>query len=69
MTDGVLLDYHIRKNGYSLSEFAKALGISVEALRLKRIGETDFKTSEIAVAVDLLGLNPEEAVHIFFGKK
>lgn len=67
MTDGALLDYYIRKNGYSFVDFSKQLGISVEALRLKRTGVNDFKTGEIAQAVKLLKLKPEEAMSIFFG--
>ena len=69
MTDGALLDYHIKRNGYSFTEFAQAIGISVEALRLKRNGTTEFKTTEIAAAVDLLKLKPKEAMQIFFSIK
>lgn len=59
-----LLEYEIKKNGYSTATFCKAVGISLSAYYKKCNGTSEFKQSEISKIVSLLHL--DSPVQIFF---
>lgn len=66
MTNGALLDYHIKRNGFEFTDIAKRLNITPETLRAKRNGKSCFNTEEIDKLVETLSLSMSEAMEIFF---
>lgn len=69
MTDAGKLNAAIKRSGLKKSYIAEKLGISKPSLWMKITGKRDFKTSEIRILKDLLGLTPKEVVDIFLLKK
>lgn len=64
--DKALLKYEMSKNGISIGELCKIIGVSRSAFYRKCNGKSDFTQSEIQAIVDLLHL--ESPVAIFFAK-
>ena len=62
--DAIRLEYEIKRNGYSIEGFCRAIGISKSAYYRKIKGVTEFTQGEIQKIVDLLGL--ESPMGIFF---
>ena len=73
MTNTEELNRAIDESGIKRKYIADALGISVQALRLKILNRTEFKQNEIATLRNILKLTQREADLIFFaapvGKK
>lgn len=61
-----LLDYEIKRNGYTHESLCKELGISLSAFYRKRNGKSEFKKSEITKIVAILKL--DSPVDIFFAE-
>lgn len=59
----------IRDSHIPLSEVAKALGKSRQALYAKMAGDVDFKVSEIDTLCDFLRLTNDERKRIFFANE
>ena len=51
------------------AEFANAMGVSERSISLKLNNKVSWKDSEIAKAVDILGLNPKDIPAYFFKYK
>ena len=64
--DKFLLEYEMKKKGYSIDKLCKEIGISRSAFHRKCNGRSDFTQSEIQAIVDVLKL--ESPVAIFFTK-
>lgn len=65
--DTIRLEYEVKKKGYSVQGFCKALGLSKSAYYRKCKGITEFTLGEIQRIVDILEL--ESPVGIFFTGK
>ena len=50
----------------SLTNYAKALGITKTALSLKMTSQNDFTTQQIRKSIEILELSPEEVFKCFF---
>lgn len=59
----------IRQHFGTIANFAKALGISSASLNEKLQGRVQFKQCEIAKAMELFDLTPDDAARIFFTNK
>ena len=64
--DKFLLEYEMKKNGFSTKRLCKEIGISRSAFYKKCNGISDFTQSEIRAIVELLHL--ESPMAIFFTK-
>ena len=64
--DKFLLEYEMKKKGFSVEKLCKEIGISRSAFYKKCNGKSDFTQSEIQAIVDLLHL--ESPMAIFFTK-
>ena len=56
------------RNGMSLEDVAKAIGINYVSLHRKMNGPRDFYRGEIEKIVRLLNLSGEDVLRIFFAK-
>ena len=56
------------RNGMSLEDVAKAIGINYVSLNRKMNGTSDFYRGEIEKIVRLLNLSGEDVLRIFFAK-
>lgn len=56
------------RNGMSLEDVAKAIGINYVSLHRKMNGASDFYRGEIEKIVRLLNLSGEDVLRIFFAK-
>lgn len=65
--DAFKLEYEVKRKGYTIREFCKALNMSRSAYYRKIKGTTEFTQGEIQLIVDLLGL--ESPMGIFFTSK
>lgn len=65
--DKFLLEYEMKKKGYTVEKMCKEIGVSRSAFYKKCNGKSDFTQSEIQKIVDLLGL--ESPMAIFFTKQ
>lgn len=65
--DKLLLEYEMKKKGYSVKKLCKEIGVSRSAFYKKCNGKSDFTQSEIQAIVDILEL--ESPMAIFFAKK
>lgn len=65
--DKALLEYEIKKNGFTTAKLCKEIGISTSAFYKKCNGKSEFKQSEISKIVSLLHL--DSPVQIFFGNR
>ena len=61
------LESMIKRNGYTMEQFATEMGISRSAFYRKMRGNTEFTQSEIQKVMDLLRL--PSPVGIFFAEK
>lgn len=68
MTNSALLEDYIEKSGYKKSYIAKALGITRSGLFLKCTNKNEFKASEIEVLCELLNIDIDDRIRIFFAK-
>ena len=59
----------IIEKGYSMKSFSSAVGISSVSLYRKMKGIREFDRNEIEKIVELLSLENEQIVDIFFNKK
>lgn len=64
--DKFLLEYEMKKKGFSVEKLCKEIRISRSAFYKKCNGKSDFTQSEIQAIVDLLHL--ESPMAIFFTK-
>lgn len=65
--DQLRLKYEIKRNGYSIDDFCKALSINRATFYRKVGGKSEFTQSEIQKAIELLHL--ESPMDIFFTKE
>ena len=63
---GLDFDRKVKKLGLKYNYIANYLGISVQALRLKRIGRNQFTAKEIKELCVLLNLTDKEKEKFFF---
>lgn len=64
--DRYLLEYEIKRNGLSISEYCTRIGISTASYYRKISGHSEFTQSEISKTIDVLNL--ESPIPIFFNK-
>jgi len=64
--DRYLLEYEIKRNGLTVSEFCHKVGISTASYYRKISGRSDFTQSEISKTMKVLDLT--SPVPIFFTK-
>jgi predicted transcriptional regulator len=64
--DSTLLKEKINESGLKSSYIADTLGISRQSFSNKIKGETSFRASEVYVMCDLLRLDGNERIKIFF---
>lgn len=70
MTDTIKIKQLISESGYKMQHIASKLGITRYSLSLKLNNKNEFKTSEVAILCELLGINSlEKKEEIFFKKK
>lgn len=70
MTDTKELDRLIRESGLTKSYLADKLGLTLYGFQLKRENKNEFKTSEISVLCELLGITSlKKKEQIFFAQK
>jgi transcriptional regulator with XRE-family HTH domain len=70
LTDTDKIKQLISESGFKMQYVASKLGITRAALSLKLNNKSEFKTSEVAVLCELLGINSlEKKEEIFFMKK
>lgn len=69
MVDTLALEAIISESGTKKTHLAKKIGISVQNLRLKMNNKSEFKTNEVAVLCDELGITKlTDKEKIFFKK-
>lgn len=61
-----MLTARLEASGMSRSEIAERLGLTRQGLYNKLIGLNEFKSSEIKLLSEILGLTPQERDLIFF---
>lgn len=67
MTNTAMLRERISESGLKLQFIAEKLGISRYALSMKLDNRSEFKTSEVAILCEVLGISRlEEKEQIFF---
>lgn len=66
MLDRELLDKRIEECGYRYDYIAEQLGITRTTLRLKRIGKSEFTSSEIKILSTLLHIDSIEEMRKIF---
>lgn len=69
MTNTPLMEKRINESGYKRSYIAKCLDITPYALAMKINNKSEFKQSEIDILCELLGVDVDERMAIFFAKK
>lgn len=70
MIDLVMLNDIIKQSGKTQKHIAQSMGLTREGLRLKLIGQSDFKTEEVNSICRELGINNAMMRNrIFFAKK
>lgn len=57
-----LLEYEIKKNGFTIAEFCEKIGISKSAYYRKCNGSSEFGVTEIRAIMKLLNLQSAEAI-------
>ena len=57
--DKAIRRFYVDNDGFRYSDLAHDLGISVNALSMKRRGLTDWKWSEILKLCEILGISPD----------
>ena len=69
MTNTLLLEERINESGYKKSFIASKIGKSAYALSLKIKNKTEFKASEINILCDILGIDAQDRMAIFFAQE
>lgn len=69
MTNTPLLEKYIEKSGYKRSYIANVLGINSYTLSMKINNSSEFRASEIETLCELLNIDMENRMSIFFAKK
>jgi hypothetical protein len=57
------------RNGKSLGDVSKALGINRASLWRRLNGSVDFNRKEIVMLINFLCLDPDKIMYIFFDQK
>ncbi len=65
--DKVLLEIEMKRNGYTASQLAKAIGIDRSTFSKKINGVSEFKQSEMEAIIRVLKI--DNPTPIFFAKK
>ena len=68
MTKTHLLEEYIQRSGYKKGHIAKELGLSSYGFSLKCSNKAEFKASEIETLCNLLSIDTEDRMAIFFAK-
>lgn len=68
MTNTILLEDYIKKSGYKKIYIAEMLGISRYAFSMKCTNKVEFKASEIEILCELLNIDIDDRLNIFFAK-
>lgn len=68
MVNTQLLDEKIVQSGLKLGFIVETIGLSRNGFDKKRKGKTPFRTAEIYVLSDLLGLTDADKAAIFFAE-
>lgn len=58
-----------QSKGYSVPKLAQAIGLGKKAMYFKLAGKAQFTLDNISRVADVLGLNDEEIIAVFFEKK
>ena len=66
MTNTLKLNFAMGKSGLSQGLIAELLGISAQVLEAKVNGDREFMASEIRRLYDILNLNNQSVMEIFF---
>lgn len=69
MTNVDLLERYIDESGYKRSYIAKRLGRTAYSLALKIQGKSKFNADEIDILCDLLKIDVNDRMRIFFAKR
>lgn len=70
MTDSAALREKIKEKGLKYSFLAKKLGLSAYGLSLKIDNKNEFRTSEVAILCEILGITSlKEKEKLFFAQK
>lgn len=69
LVDRILLEYHIKKSGFTIDKFASAIGCVKSTYYKKVKGISDFTGAEIRKCIDVLDLTEDDVMKIFFNKK
>lgn len=64
--NGKLLKGTLISKGWTIKDFAKAIGVSQTAFFRKSVGETEFTCKEIKAIMKCLNLTPDDTMQIFF---
>lgn len=64
-----LLETYIKKSGFLIGYICEQLGVSRQAFARKRLGETQFRASEIYVLCDMLKIPEDDKQKIFLLKQ
>lgn len=68
LTNTLLLEERINQSGYKRSFIANKMGISSYTLSKKTNNENEFLASEINILCELLKINVNDRMKIFFAK-
>ena len=68
MTNTPLLVEYIEKSGYKRSYIAKCMGLNTYTLAMKINNESEFWASEIDALCELLNIDTDARMAIFFAK-
>lgn len=68
MTNTSLLIEYIEKSGYKRSHIAKCMGLNSYTLAMKINNESEFKASEINTLCELMSIDTDARMAIFFAK-
>ena len=68
MKNASLLEDYIQKSGYKKSYLATALGLSRYGFMLKCNNKAEFRASEIETLCNLLDIDTNDRMAIFFAK-
>ena len=66
MTENSKLKAKIVEQGYQMTEFADAIGMSRPTFRNRMRGKTQFRISEVQTICARLGIKPEDMSAYFF---
>lgn len=66
MTDEKLLNEAIKASGLKKEYIASALGVTIQSLRNKISGRTEFTAPEVSELANILNLNAKSVDRIFF---